>query len=141
VTDSGGHADTAYLLDTSGPAAPPRDNGELTFAAPWESRAFGVALALRETGRIDWEDFRQLLIAEIGDWQDSGAASDDWSYYACWLRALERLVSQDGLVAADDLETRVSLLAARPPDHGPAARDHDHGPQGRQAHASTSHAG
>ena len=49
----GGHADPAYLLDSAGPAAPPRDNGELVFAAPWESRAFGLALALNEAGLID----------------------------------------------------------------------------------------
>ena len=41
-----GHADAAYLLDSAGPAAPPRDNGELVFTAPWQSQAFGVALAL-----------------------------------------------------------------------------------------------
>ena len=46
MNGSGGHADPGYLLDSSGPAAPPRDNGELVFAAPWESRAFGLALAL-----------------------------------------------------------------------------------------------
>ncbi|MFD9651474.1 hypothetical protein [Streptomyces mirabilis] len=27
-------------LDIEGPAAPPRSNGELVFAEPWESRAF-----------------------------------------------------------------------------------------------------
>ena len=31
-------------LDLAGPAAPPRDNGELVFAQPWESRAFGMAV-------------------------------------------------------------------------------------------------
>jgi hypothetical protein len=65
----GGHADPAYLLDSSGPAAPPRDNGELVFAAPWESRAFGLALALNEAGLIEWEDFRRALIREIGAWE------------------------------------------------------------------------
>src|SRR5262249_16430015 len=57
----GGHAVPAYLPHSSGPAAPPRDNGELVFAAPWESRAFGLALALNEAGLIDWEEFRQAL--------------------------------------------------------------------------------
>ncbi len=66
MSDAGGRADRSYLLDSSGAAAPPRDNGELVFAAPWESRAFGVALALHDAGRIEWEDFRQTLIAEIG---------------------------------------------------------------------------
>ena len=31
-----------------GAAAPPRSNGELVFEAPWESRSFGMAVALSE---------------------------------------------------------------------------------------------
>ena len=128
MTDSGGHADAGYLLDSAGPAAPPRDNGELIFAAPWESQAFGLALALQEAGRIDWEDFRQSLIAEVGSWEASHSPQDEWSYYRCWLRALERLVGERGLVPAEELRARVAVLAARPAEHGPGvlAHDHDH---------------
>jgi nitrile hydratase accessory protein len=143
VTGPGGHADSAYLLDASGPAAPPRDNGELTFAAPWESQAFGLALALHEAGRFDWEDFRQQLIAEIGAWEAGHAADDDgWSYYTCWLTALEHLVSERGLVAGEDLSARAAMLAARPPDHGPPGHRHDR-PQdpAAPAPAGASHAG
>jgi nitrile hydratase accessory protein len=116
-----GHADPAYLLDSAGPAAPPRDNGELVFTAPWQSQAFGVALALHDAGRIDWEDFRQSLIREIGDWEATHPSGDDWNYYECWLRALERLAGRQGLVTADDLSARLDLLAARPEGH-----DHRH---------------
>ena len=125
MIDPGGHADTAYMLDSAGSAAPPMDNGELVFAAPWESQAFGLALALRESGQIDWEDFRQHLIAEIGAWESCHAPSDPWSYYRCWLTALERLARQRGLVGADDLTARAEALAARPPDHGPPGHRHD----------------
>jgi nitrile hydratase accessory protein len=117
----GGHADAAYLLDSAGPAAPPRDNGELVFAAPWESQAFGVALALHNAGCIDWEDFRQSLIREISDWEAAHPSGEGWNYYECWLRSLERLVSGTGLVAAGDLQARRHLLAARPEGH-----DHRH---------------
>ena len=115
------HGGAAYLLDSAGPAAPPRDNGELVFAAPWESQAFGVALALHDAGRIDWEDFRQSLIREIADWEAAHPSGEGWSYYECWLRSLERLVSGTGLVAADDLRARRAELAARPAGH-----DHRH---------------
>ena len=123
MTGPGGRADTAYLLDPAGPAAPPRDNGELVFAAPWESRAFGLALALHDAGRIDWEDFRRSLIAVIGQWQAAHPGGEGWSYYECWLRSLELVVSSRGLIAADDLHARLDALASRPPgyDHG-----HDH---------------
>ncbi len=56
-------------VDVEGPAAPPRSNGELVFEEPWESRAFGVAVALSDKETFAWERFRQELIAEIGAWQ------------------------------------------------------------------------
>jgi nitrile hydratase accessory protein len=122
----GGHADPAYLLDSSGPAAPPRDNGELVFAAPWESRAFGVAMALHDAGQIDWEEFRQALIAEIAAWESAHPSGDGWSYYECWLRSLERVVSGRGLVEAGDLRARVAVLAARPAGHDHGEPGHHH---------------
>jgi nitrile hydratase accessory protein len=130
VTGRGGHADATYLLDSSGPAAPPRDNGELVFAAPWESRAFGVALALHAAGRIDWEEFRQALIAEIGAWEAAHPSGDGWSYYECWLRSLERVISGQGLVGAGDLRARAALLAARPAGHDHGEAGHHHGEAG-----------
>jgi hypothetical protein len=56
---------TLLDLDLEGPAAPPRSNGELVFAAPWESRAFGLAMALHNGGRFEWEGFRRQLIAAV----------------------------------------------------------------------------
>ena len=124
---TGGRADATYLLDSAGPAAPPRDNGELVFAAPWESRAFGVALALHDSGCIDWEDFRQSLIGEIATWEAAHPSGEGWSYYECWLRSLERVVSAKGLVGAEDLRERLAVLAARPAGH-------DHGEAGHHGH-------
>jgi nitrile hydratase accessory protein len=110
------------VLDIEGPAAPPRQNGELVFAEPWESRAFGLALTLHASGAFEWETFRQELVATIARWEASG---EPWSYYACWLTALERVVVDAGLIQQADLEGRGAELAARPAghDHG----DHDHG--------------
>ena len=123
MTHPAGRADAAYLLDSAGPAAPPRDNGELVFTAPWESQAFGVAVALHDAGCIDWEDFRQSLIREIGDWEAAHPSGDGWNYYECWLGSLERLVNRRGLVTAEDLRARLDLLAARPEGHD---HRHDH---------------
>lgn len=130
MTGRGGRADATYLLDSSGPAAPPRDNGELVFAAPWESRAFGVALALHDAGRMDWEEFRQALIAEIGAWEAAHPSGDGWSYYECWLRSLERVIGGHGLVGAGDLRARAALLAARPAGHDHDETGHHHGEAG-----------
>ena len=84
--------------------SPPRLDGKLCFGEAWERQAFGVALALSKTGHFDWEDFRQKLIAAIGEWESSHALDDpSWSYYERWLTALERLVIEQQLVTPDEL--------------------------------------
>ena len=88
----------------SGPGAPPRSNGELVFEAPWESRAFAVALALHDAGALDFEEFRAELIAEI-------AATDGDAYYERWRAALERVLVARGLVTADELDARAGAVA------------------------------
>ena len=69
---------------------PPRADGALKFAHEWERTAFGVALALSRDGHFEWEEFRQRLIATIGDWEGRHGIDDpSWNYYDQWLAALE----------------------------------------------------
>ena len=105
---------TAPTLDTTGPAAPPRKNGELVFEAPWESRIFGVTMALYGAGHFAWEDFRARLIAEIAERERRDVP---WSYYACWAAALERLLAAKNLCPTPELDQRERELAHRPPGH------------------------
>jgi nitrile hydratase accessory protein len=114
---------SAGFLEGGAREAPPRENGELVFAAPWESRAFGVAAALVERGVFDWNEFRAALIAEISAWEARPPAGEAWSYYARWQAALERLLAARGLCAPAELEARAGALAALPPGHD---HDHDH---------------
>ena len=107
--------------------APPRRNGELVFDAPWESRVFGVAAALRERGLFTWDEFRVCLIAEIADWERQHAPDEAWSYYARWQAALERLLVQKGVYSASELDAREQALAARPAGHD--HRDDAHQPE------------
>lgn len=111
-------------LDVEGPASPPRANGELVFAEPWESRAFGLAMSLNETGAFTWDEFREELIAVISSWEQSAAPGDCYSYYQCWLTALEHISVTRELISAHSLGERAQELADRPAgfDHG-----HDHG--------------
>ena len=69
------------------------------FEAPWQSRAFGAAQALRESGALDYEQFRVALIEEI----QAGAGS----YYEHWQAALERVLAQDGVISPAELADRV----------------------------------
>jgi nitrile hydratase accessory protein len=66
----------------------PRQNGELVFAAPWEARAFGLAVALNEAGVYPWRDFSQGLAAETAALEQHGVQV---SYYERWLETLEKL--------------------------------------------------
>ncbi len=110
------------VLEVEGDLAPPRRNGELVFEAPWESRVFGVTMALFENGQFEWEEFRELLIDEIGTWEreSSPDGTAGWSYYRCWQRAFERLAAGRGWLSRDEMDGRTVSLAERP--HG-----HDHG--------------
>jgi len=112
-------------LDLEGPAAPPRSNGELVFAEPWQSRAFGLAMSLTEAGAFTWDEFREHLIEQISTWEDNAAEGDCYNYYDCWVAALEQVVIAKGLVASDALSDRGVDLVNRPAgyDHG---HDHDH---------------
>lgn len=106
------------IANMDGAAALPRKNGELVFAAPWEGRAFGMAVALSEARRCEWEDFRQRLIAEIAAHEAhhephaDNAHADEPHYYAQWLAALERLLVERGLLAAEEIEARTTAYAA-----------------------------
>jgi nitrile hydratase accessory protein len=105
------------VLDREGPGAPPRRNGELVFAAPWESRLFGLTMALHRAGVFEWEEFRRLLIDEIQHWERSHASGDGWSYYERWHAAFERLLSAKGVCASAELAERLAALADRPAGH------------------------
>ena len=111
-------------LALAGLAAPPRRNGELVFGAPWESRLFGVTLALCEAGLFEWEEFRRLLCDEIRAWEAESHPEESFRYYALWQAAFERLLAAKRLCTAPELESRARALAARPEGHD-HARGHD----------------
>jgi nitrile hydratase accessory protein len=104
-------------LDVEGPGAPPRRNGELVFEAPWQSRVFGLALALHERGLFAWDEFRAHLIAEIGAWDRAHPDAQGFAYWSRWLAALESLLQSRDVCRAHDVSRRAEGLAARSPGH------------------------
>jgi nitrile hydratase accessory protein len=71
---------------------------------------------LHANGAFTWETFRQELIAAITA-AERRRPPRPWSYYDCWLTALERVVVAAGLLGAGDIERRAATLAARPAGH------------------------
>lgn len=59
---------------------------EVAFSAPWEGRAFAMAVALVRDRGLPWDEFRSRLVAAIDE--DPGRP-----YYESWLVALERLAA------------------------------------------------
>ena len=99
------------VADPTAPAAPPRSNGELVFEEPWESRAFGVAVALHDAGIVDFEAFRANLIAEIAAWEATHGETDaGYRYYERWLTALERTLVTAGIVDPASVEASRAAL-------------------------------
>ena len=85
----------------AGEAALPRKNGELVFEEPWQGRVFGMAVALHEQGRYEWEEFRQALIAQIAAAEARGGP---FVYYEVWLATFEELLADKGVLTRDELE-------------------------------------
>ena len=113
-----------FGADATGLAALPRRNGELVFDAPWESRAFGAAIAMAQAGVYAFDDMRNQLIEEIGQWERTHPdAEDEWSYYARWLAALESLLTHRNLLDSATIDQRMYALAL----HQSQEHDHDHG--------------
>lgn len=111
------------ILDWDGPLSPPRRNGELVFDTVWESRLFGMTMALYESGAFRWEEFRDQLIASIAAWERAHAPHDhEYRYWDCWLEAFERLVAAKGICPSDVVAARVDEFAARPHGHDHADR-------------------
>jgi nitrile hydratase accessory protein len=101
------------------PIEPPRKNGELVFEAPWEARAFGIALLLHQQDIYSWSEFSSRLATEIaGDSpsQDTPVfplpADTEARYYEQWLAALESLVLERGLITPDEIDSRTDEFAA-----------------------------
>ena len=110
------------IAEMDGSAALPRSNGELVFEAPWEGRAFGIAVSLNERGVYPWRSFRDALVDQIaGD----EAAATGTTYYERWLASLETLLLRRGLVTQEELDARTAEYASgeRADDWDP---DHNH---------------
>ncbi len=91
------------------------------FSAPWEARAFAIALGLSEAGLFSWDDFRSHLIAEVAvsdRIRERDGTADQGYYYDHFVRALENILTQKGIVTPSDLQAALSKVQA------PISTDH-----------------
>lgn len=92
--------------------SPPRKNGELEFHEPWQSRSFGMALALYDKKLYTtWDEFRTRLVNGISVWEKKNADhidNPDWNYYEHWQEALYELVVETGVLDKHEINTRTN---------------------------------
>jgi nitrile hydratase accessory protein len=110
------------ISNMEGDLAIPRRNGEPVFDAPWEARAFGMAVALHEKGLYPWRDFSRELAAEIAEAERHDRHS---TYYERWYATLEKLAGASGLVTQEEVDRRAAEYASGMYDEH---HDHDHEP-------------
>ena len=98
----------------------PRDGDGPVFREPWEAQAFAMAVRLHEAGHFTWREWADRLASEIKAVAERGEPDDGSRYYYHWLAALEQLVADKGLIAADELARRKDEwdAAARATPHG-----------------------
>ena len=87
----------------------PRSNGELVFEAPWEGRAFGIAVAMNNDGKYEWREFVDELAGEIAAAEKADAES---TYYERWVMSLERLAIEKGLITPEEMDARAAEYAS-----------------------------
>jgi nitrile hydratase accessory protein len=94
---------------------------DVIFSAPWEARAFAIAIRLSESGICTWDEFRRHLIVEIGRGDKVSAhgwIEDHDRYYVYFLRALEQVLHEKGIVDSSMLETKMRAISeAEQGDH------------------------
>jgi nitrile hydratase accessory protein len=94
------------------------------FSAPWEARAFAIALGLSQAGLFSWDEFRVRLIAEVGASdriRERDGTNRQGEYYEHFLRALEAVVTEKGIATRSELIIKIAELQ---PPVAPHAHEH-----------------
>ena len=100
----------------------PNESGEPVFKDPWEAQAFGLVIALHESGVFSWEEWSEALSQAIRGGLHQGSVNGvghgmggrmvdeegtGESYYQHWLAALENLAIVKGLSESSELAQRM----------------------------------
>lgn len=80
-----------------------------TFEAPWQARAFGVAVALCEREAFDLQTFQARFAERIDDLDPESMQNDvEATYYEQWLDCLEAVLVEAGVVEDSELAARTA---------------------------------
>lgn len=92
-------ADTPVEVSEAGP----------TFEAPWQARAFGVAVALCEREDFDLPTFQARFAERIDDLDPESMQDDvESTYYEQWLDCLVDVLLEAGIIDEAELASRAA---------------------------------
>ena len=90
----------------------PRDNGELIFHNPWESRVFAMAVLLCAKGAYTWKTFNEHFAKCIGGAESHHPEKEAVSaYYHHWMQALEKVLLDKEILVKEHLQARANEFA------------------------------
>ena len=72
----------------------PQSGGEPVFDAPWQARAFAMAVQLHQGGVFQWSEWADRLSQNIKSLEVEGEVVSSDDYYGVWLQTLEEIVSE-----------------------------------------------
>jgi len=78
------------------------DSGAPTFREPWQAKAFAMVVLLHRQGRFEWDEWVQVLGAEIAACPQQPGEDPDAAYHRQFLAALERIIAALGIANPDD---------------------------------------
>jgi nitrile hydratase accessory protein len=78
------------------------DSGAPTFREPWQAKAFAMVVLLYRQGRFEWDEWVQVLGAEIAAGPQQPAEDPDAAYHRQFLAALERILAALGIANPGD---------------------------------------
>jgi len=76
------------------------DENEPVFSEPWEAQAFALVIQLHEKKVFTWLQWAEVLSETIK--QDDGCTP----YYELWLVALEKIITENALLSAEEVKNR-----------------------------------
>ena len=80
----------------------PSDSGAPTFREPWQAKAFAIVVLLHRQGRFEWNEWLQVLGAEIAARPQQPGEDPDAAYHRQFLAALEQMVAALGIAQPGD---------------------------------------
>jgi nitrile hydratase accessory protein len=112
MTDVGSGSDFPGLPELIEADSIPESEDAPTFDAPWQARAFGIAVTLsRREELYEWSEFQERLVAEI-EASDSRPEGVEEAYYEQWLASLETLLIDSEYVTTEELDRRAAAFEA-----------------------------